>query len=140
MDQQTIPDHLLRVGRSFEPTYRPVLEFEGWIVAMLRYYDDFSRSNFYRVERHQTSNEIFILTQGSADLIIFDGSDQPDKGYVLTMEQNVAYDIPRLVWHWVIMSRDAHIVLVERNNTTDETTDYSELTEEQRAKLSPLIA
>lgn len=135
MDKQYVPDHLLQVGRSFEQTYRPVLEFEGWIVAMLRYCIDVSQDKFHHVERHQTSNEVFIATAGYADLIVFDGTDKPTIGYVIPMELNVAYNIPSLVWHWVILSPDAHIILVERSDTTDYTTDYTELTAIQVANI-----
>ncbi len=136
MDEQRVPNHLLRVGSSFEQTYKPVLEFDGWIVAMLRHFEDVSKANFHQVERHQTSNEVFILTAGCAHLIIFDGDNQPTEGYIVQMELNVAYDISRLVWHWVIMSPDAHIILIERSDTTDDTTDYAELTAVQTAELT----
>ncbi len=136
MDEPCVPNHLLHVGRSFEQTYKPVLEFDGWIVAMLRHCKSVSSALFHRVERHQTSNEVFILTAGRADLIVFDGDAQPTSGFVIPMELNVAYDIPRLVWHSVIMSPDGHIILIERSDTTDETTDYAELTAVQAAELA----
>ncbi len=135
MCETRVPTHLLRIGRSFEQTYQPVLEFDGWIVAMLRYFTDVSAANFRLAERHRTSNEVFVLTSGQADLIVFDGDVQPTDGYVIPMQLSVAYDVPILVWHWVIMSPDAHIVLVERNDTTDDTTDYAELTTDQVARV-----
>lgn len=135
VDKSNVPDHLIQVGRSFEQTYRPVLEFEGWIVAMLRHCKDVSQDNFHHVERHETSNEVFIATAGYADLIVFNGTDKPTEGYVIPMELNVAYNIPSLVWHWVILSPDAHIILVERRDTKEETTDYAELTDGQISEI-----
>jgi len=135
-----IPQHLLTVGRSFEQTYKPVLDFEGWKVAMLRYFDVVEPERFYRVERHWNTNEVFILTAGKADLILFDGDEQPTEMYVLPMELNVAYDIQKSVWHHVVMTEDAHIILLERSETGEETTDYFELPKEEITKAKSHFA
>jgi ureidoglycolate hydrolase len=122
-----IPEHLVKVGTSFEQTYKPVLDFHGWKVAMLRHFDVVSPETIYRVERHWNTNEVFILTCGQADLILFDGDERPTQPYVFQMELNVAYNIQQCVWHHVVMSPDAHIILIERSETGVETTDYFEL-------------
>ena len=55
-----IPGALLEVGMSFEQKYKPVLDFHGWRVAMLRHFDATAPETFYRVERHRETNEVFI--------------------------------------------------------------------------------
>lgn len=126
-----LPKYLVVKGRSFEQTYKPVLDFHGWKVAMLRHFDVVDPDNFYRVERHWNTNEVFILTAGKTDLIIFEGDaedDVPtDQFHVFPMELNVAYDIQQSVWHHVVMSQEAHIVIFERTETSVDTTDYAEL-------------
>jgi len=132
---KVVPDRLVQVGSSFEQTYKPVLNFHGWKVAMLRYLDVVAPENFHRVERHWNTNEVFILTAGQADLIVFDGDEQPAQGYVFPMEVNVAYNVQLSVWHHVVMSPDAHIILFERSETGPETTDYVELSAATIAQL-----
>jgi ureidoglycolate hydrolase len=123
-----IPKTLVEIGASFEQTYQPVLDFHGWKVAMLRHFDVVAPETFYRVERHWNTNEVFILTAGQADLIILAGDNQPGEPfYVFPMELNVAYNIQQSVWHHVVMSLDAHIIIFERNETSIQTTDYAEL-------------
>lgn len=122
-----IPTHLVTIGSSFQQTYQPVLDFHGWKIAMLRYFHVVAPETFYRVERHCNTNEVFILTAGQADLIVFDGSNHPTDGIVFPMRQHVAYDIQQSVWHHVVMSPDAHIVLFERSETGPETTEYQVL-------------
>ncbi|MGH2559943.1 MAG: hypothetical protein ACRDJH_12825, partial [Thermomicrobiales bacterium] len=68
-----IPRRLVEVGASLEQTYRPVLDLGGWMVAMLRQFEVVAPAAFHRVERHRNSDEVFILTAGTADLIVFDG-------------------------------------------------------------------
>jgi hypothetical protein len=55
----------------------------------------------------------------------------PGEVYVLPMKHNVAYNIPDYGWHHVIMSKDAHIILFERTETSVETSDYAKLTAQQ---------
>lgn len=131
-----LPPRLVIEGKSFEQTYMPVLDFHGWKVAMLRHFDVVAPETFYRVERHWNTNEVFILTAGQADMIIFDGDQQPsDQYYIFPMELNVAYDVQQSVWHHCVMSADAHIIIFERSETSVETTDYAELRPEIVAQV-----
>ena len=43
------------------------------------------------------------------------------------MVHSVAYNVGQSVWHHVLMSPDAHIVLIERSETGLATSDYAEL-------------
>lgn len=128
-----IPETLLELGKFFEQGYKPVLDFHGWRVAMLRYCDALDVKHLHQVERHRNTNEVFILTTGEADLILFSGTEVPEDAYVIAMERHVAYNLPDYAWHHVISSQDAHIVLFERSETSRETSDYAELTPEQLA-------
>ena len=128
------PQHLVIEGKSFEQTYKPVLDFHGWKVAMLRHFDAVDPNKFHRIERHWNTNEVFILTAGQTDLIIFEGDpadESPsDQFYVIPMELNVAYDVQQSVWHHAVMSEDAHIIIFERSETSADTTNYFELSPE----------
>lgn len=131
----TVPTDLVKVGASFEQAYQPVLDFHGWKVAMLRHFDVVAPETFHRVERHWNTNEVFILTAGEADLIVCEGDESPTEPHVFPMALNVAYDIQQSVWHHVVMSPDAHIVIFERSETGIETTDYAELAPEIIAEV-----
>ncbi len=122
-----VPTSLVEIGESFEQRYKPVLDFHGWRVAMLRYFDAVSPEGFRQVERHRETNEVFILTAGTADLIVCEGNAQPTHPYIFPMALHVAYNIQQAVWHHVLMSPDAHIILFERTDTTVENSDYAQL-------------
>jgi len=127
--EKNVPKNMMQIGESFEQRYQPVLDFEGWRVAMLRHMPDTDFSNLKVVERHNETNEVFILTEGNADLIVCENGEKPGKIFVFPMRKNVAYNFGKNVWHHVLMSEDAHIILFERTNTTLENTDYHELSE-----------
>ena len=126
---EQVPSRLVEEASYFDEGYKPILDFHGWRVAVLRDTEDVRPEAVSRVERHRETNEVFILTEGQADLIILDGGDQPaDKAYVFPMELNVAYNIQDGVWHHCVLSEDAHIILFERTNTAEENSDYAALT------------
>lgn len=130
-----IPKKLVELGEWFEPGYKPVLDFHGWRVAMLRHTDVLDVSGLKQVERHRNTNEVFILSEGEADLILFSGGDSPEEAYVIPMKRSLAYNIPDYVWHHVIMSQDAHVILFERTETSQETSDYADLSQAQLASI-----
>jgi ureidoglycolate hydrolase len=131
-----LPPRLVEIGSFSGEGYRPVLDFHGWRVAMLRFIDGVQPEAFHRVERHRETNEVFILTAGQADLIVCDGDIQPGQAFVTSMEHNVAYNIGQAVWHEVVMSSDAHIILFERTDTSGANTDYACLSADRIAAIS----
>ncbi len=122
--EKKIPGYLLETGESFEQKYQPVLDFEGWRIAMLRFSLEHDKNHLEKVERHNETNEVFILTEGEADMIICENGNTPGETYVFPMRKNVAYNIQKAVWHNVAMSPNAHIILVEKTDTTVENSDY----------------
>lgn len=134
-----LPANLVEVGEFFGQGYQPVLDFHGWRVAVLRRREGVTPADFHRVERHNETNEVFILTEGEADMILMDGDETagsaPTDAYVFPMQKNVMYNIQQSVWHHVVLSEDAHIVLVERSNTGQANTDYHELPEAEAGAI-----
>lgn len=135
-----IPSHLLEIGESFEQKFKPVLSFDGWRVAMLRHSEATDKSRFQQVERHNQTYEVFILTDGKADLILCENGDIPGKYFILPMKLNVAYNIPPSVWHHIVVSEDAHVLIFEKADTSRDNSNYyiinRELCEEIKAKFS----
>lgn len=119
------PTYMLEIGRSFEPSFTPVLDTDGWRVAMLRSFEVVSPANFHRVERHLATDEIFVLTDGRADLVVMGNDTMPHSEKIISLERNVAYNVKRAVWHHVLMSSDAHIILFERSDTGPANTVYA---------------
>jgi hypothetical protein len=120
----SLPGHLVEIGESFEQKYQPVLDFEGWRLAMLRHSEATDHSLFHQVERHNETHEVFILTDGEADLIIAGDALMPDQNFVFPMRRNVAYNILPGVWHHIVVSVDAHVIIFEKSNTSRNNSDY----------------
>ena len=127
-----IPAHLLQEGAFPDHGYAKVLTMEEWCVAMLACFDRTRPSMFEKVERHLLTHEVFVLLEGLADLIICDGGNIPGEAFVRPMEYGKAYNVPPGVWHHVVMSEKALIILFEKANTSKENSEYYYFSSEKR--------
>ncbi len=94
-------------------------QFEGWLVGLLAYGEKFSR--FFMLERHNQTDEAFILVKGDATLYI---ADKDINVTEYKMEQGALYNVPKGEWHHIVVSRDALVVVVENSDTSSENSDY----------------
>ena len=115
--------------------YKPLLDFEAWRIAGLRYAERFGKDHFYRVERHCQTDEVFLLLQGDAYLIIGDDQLAPQFLNALKMEKGKVYNIRKNVWHHILTTKDAYIFIVENSNTSLDNSGYYEVTQEQRQAI-----
>jgi ureidoglycolate hydrolase len=132
-----IPEALVGVGRHHGVGFAPVMEFSGWLVAASRRNPAVSPADFRRVQRHNETNEVFILTQGKAQMLVMDGDTAPGTPHLFPMEPNVVYNVQQGVWHATFLSEDAHIIIFERANTSSENSDVYELDE---ATIATILA
>ncbi len=94
-------------------------QFEGWLVGLLAYGEKFSR--FSMLERHNQTDEAFILVKGEATLYI---ADKEINVTEYKMERGALYNVPKGEWHHIVVSRDALVAVVENSDTSSENSDY----------------
>ena len=114
-----IPESMLETYSYDGIGYHRGIEFESWTVAVLNWEERFH--NITRLERHNLTDEVFILVEGEATLII--GEEQ----HLVPMEKHKIYNVKAGVWHNVKVSRDCKIIVVENSNTSKSNSDYLEL-------------
>ena len=102
-------------------SYMTAMSFGAWRVAYLNHGEIFKEENFERLERHLETDEVFMLLEGEATLII---------GKELTripMEQHKVYNIPKGVWHTILTQPETRVFIVENADTSPENSEYFEL-------------
>lgn len=104
--------------------FKSLITLEECRVAVLNYFDGVSPEKFNRIERHMLTDEVFILIKGKADLIIFENPSDNDGFTCTPMLIGELYNVKKAVWHQVIMSKDAKIVLFERADTSKDNSEY----------------
>lgn len=116
-------EHLIEIGTYDGADCRPVVAYEGWRVAFLNYAERFDRAHMAYLEKHELTDEVFVLLCGEAVLYLADG-DEPKEIHAVRMEPYKTYNVKKGVWHNVEVTRDTRLLIVENRNTSRENTKY----------------
>lgn len=98
--------------------FKALVNFEGWRVAILNYFEWYSQEKIHILEKHLYTDEVFVLLEGTAVLIIGEELTQ------YKMEPNKLYNVKKGTYHAVCMKQDAKILLVENEGTGRDNSEY----------------
>lgn len=99
--------------------FTEMMRFEGWRIGFLRSAERFSTVE--ELERHNKTDEAFILLEGSAVLYTDDMQ--------MEMEKCKIYNIKKGVWHHITVSEDATVMVVENSDTSGENSEKKSVCE-----------
>jgi len=133
-----IRDKLLGVHDHIGDGYSPVVDYGKWRVALLNYSKDLLPENITAMQRHNETDEVFVLLSGRCILFISDGDKEIKDIFAEDMEPFKIYNVKKSVWHTHTLSRDAKILIVENRDTTFDNSPFCSLTLPQREKLTQL--
>jgi hypothetical protein len=128
-------ENLLEMHEYLGEGYKPLIDFNCWRVAVLRYLDELRPDHISYFERHNETDEVFVLLQGQAVLFMGQGEDTVDEMIPYVMKPGVFYNVKCGAWHTVALSRDATILLVENRDTARENSTYFTVSDEKSAFL-----
>jgi ureidoglycolate hydrolase len=128
-------ENILQIKDYDGEGYQPLVDFNTWRVAYLRFIDELVPESIHRLERHVETDEVFVLLDGQAVLFLGEGEQEIEKIHYQVMEPGKLFNVRRNVWHACVLSRDATILLVENKDTGRDNTDYIELSPSQRHSL-----
>ena len=87
------------------------------------------------MERHTETDEVFVLLRGRGTLILGGNGIKSEGALAEPMEIGRIYNVKRLAWHTVLLSRDASILLVENHDTDEHNSEYDQLSPKQRSQV-----
>lgn len=105
---------------------------EGWQAALLNWEPLFDRRNLDEIERHNHTDEVFVLLRGRAVLFT-----RPDGGALeaVEMETGKIYNVPAGLWHNLAATRDVCFLIVENRDTHLNDTEIRPITHDELAQL-----
>ena len=121
------PEHLLEVHRHDGPSYKPLVDFEAWRVAILNASDDLLPENLTRMQRHNQTDEVFVLLAGRCILFVGDGVETVTRLHAVELAPGQVYNVRRAVWHTHTLSADAKVLVVENRDTTYDNSPFTAL-------------
>ena len=101
--------------------YARLVSGAKWTVAALNYADRFDEKNIVELERHNLTDETFVLLTGEATLLI--GADAAR----VKMEPLRFYNVRAGAWHNIFVSRDARVLVAENADTSRDNSEFLDL-------------
>jgi mannose-6-phosphate isomerase-like protein (cupin superfamily) len=98
--------------------FKRMVKGPKWTVAALNHAEIFDEAHFKRLERHNLTDESFVLLAGEATLLV---GEKAERVRMLPLK---VYNVPAGVWHHIFVSRDARVLVVENSDTSKANTDY----------------
>ena len=113
-----------------------VFENEKWMVGIKNWKPANDIANLDNVERHNETDELFILLAGHCTLLFANENAKGglDFSYV-EMEPLKVYNIPRTLWHNTITQHDTKLALIEDSATGSANSDVRNLTAAEIAEV-----
>ncbi len=125
-------ENWLRVREYNGAGFKSLIEFNDWRVAILNYLENIHPEHNDTMERHIESDEVFVLLKGRGILLIGGNEATTESIFQQALEQGKIYNVMRNTWHTILLSRDASVLLVENRDTSEQNSEYTHLSKDQK--------
>ena len=92
--------------------------YGGWRIAYLNYAPMFTKQGITYLERHNETDEVFILLEGEASLFMGETAKE------VKMEKFSSYIVKKGAWHNIAVSENAKVLIVENADTGKQNSEY----------------
>jgi hypothetical protein len=133
-----LSEKLLEVREYAGIGYRPLVDYGVWRVAALNYIEELLPENLEKMDRHDETDEVFILLKGRCILFLGEGQDQVTEIFAQDLEPLKVYNVKRSAWHTHTLSQDATVLIIENRDTTQQNSPNCLLSAAQRRQLNAL--
>lgn len=131
--------NFIEVSEYTDEGYKHLVDYKTWRVAVLNYIDELLPVNISTMQKHNETDEIFVLLSGKC--ILFSGGDSKEIEIVeaIDMEPLKIYNVKRSVWHTHTLSKGASVLIVENSDTGDSNSPVLIMNEEQIKRMRKLV-
>lgn len=130
-----LDNRFLEIANYRGEGYKPLISFGEWRVAALRYLEKLEPLQLSSMERHTATDEVFILVEGSGILFIGGNQSQPTGIQSIIMKNGEIYNVKRNTWHTISLSKEAHVIIIENDNTDTINSEVAELAQNAREEI-----
>ncbi len=115
----SIDERLLEIRSYTAEGYMPLVDYQNWRVAILRFEEGLLPDRIADMQRHDETDEVFVLLAGRCILLLGEGAAHVTAIHAEDMEPLKVYNVKRGVWHHHALSEDAVVLIVENRDTVD---------------------
>ena len=103
--------------------FNSVFKSDSWRIATITYAKGYSKEGFNHMNRHLTTDEVFTLINGNAILHTMEDGERIN----INLEKGKIYCVHKGTWHYLEVSEDAMLMVVENKDLLPEQTERMEL-------------
>ena len=134
-----LPDKsLIEVTEYHAAGYRPLVAYDTWRVAVLNYIDELLPENLKDMQRHDLTDEVFVLLKGHCILFLGEGRESVERIHAVDLQPGKVYNVRKSCWHTHTLSLGSEVLIVENDNTAEKNSPSTALTPAQTAELVAL--
>jgi len=104
----------------FQAGFQPLVRYGSWRVALMNDAEPYRPENIRFLQRHEETDEVFVLLRGACTLILSDEAGEPRELYGVRMEPGYVYNVKRGCWHSHVLAEGTAVLVVENDDTTPE--------------------
>lgn len=130
------PSSLLETYDHSGHGYQPLIDSGEWRVARLNFTPGEQVLEF---QRHDETDEVFVLLQGRCILLLGEGAEQVTRIYAQEMQPFRLYNVRRGTWHARVLSADAKVLIVENRDTTAANSPKIPLNLSQQEEVASIV-
>ena len=101
--------------------YKRLVNGAKWTLATLNHAERFNEANFAHLERHNLTDETFVLLSGEATLLI--GAEAAR----VRMEPLKYYNVRAGIWHHIFVAPGTRVLVAENADTSLANSDYLDI-------------
>jgi mannose-6-phosphate isomerase-like protein (cupin superfamily) len=134
-----LPDSsLIEILEYHGPGYKPLMAFGAWRVAVLNYIAELLPAHLDKMQRHDLTDEIFVLLQGRCILFLGEGRQGVERIHAVDLQPGKAYNVRQGVWHTHTLAPGAEVLIVENDDTAAANSPSAPLSPAQTAEIVAL--
>jgi hypothetical protein len=126
---------LIEISEYRDEGYRPLVTYDAWRVAILNFTDELLPENLKQMQRHEKTDEVFVLLQGRCILFLGEGDQTVEKIHAVDMQPLKYYNIKKNCWHNHTLSTDAAVLIVENDDTCDANSPLIDVSPSQTEEM-----
>ncbi|MBO5303329.1 MAG: hypothetical protein J6A92_04710 [Lachnospiraceae bacterium] len=111
--------------------YKPLVEYENWRVAVLAYCENTTPKKILTMQKHEETDEVFVLVRGKATLITAGDREEPDEISFTELKPYKVYTVKKGFWHNHVLDKEGVVLIVENADTSDDNSPIKKLSQKQ---------
>ncbi len=122
---------LIDIIKITQEGYTPLVDYQTWRVAVLKFCDDVKADRLDSMQRHLETDEVFVLLEGSCVLISGGNGERPGEVECVRLIKNQLYNVKKGVWHTHALDEEGSVLIIENQDTCDKNSPTELLNREQ---------